>query len=117
MIIQIAIIAFALFAIWRAFIKFRAREISVAWFIFWTVFWLGVCIVVLLPRATEMAAAWFGVGRGVDLVIYISIVVLFYLIFKIFLKTQNLERDISKVVQELAVQKPKEPKEKEDASK
>lgn len=117
MLIQIVIIAFSLFAILRAFFKFRAKELSIAWLITWIVFWVLVGVVVLLPQTTEIIAAWFGVGRGVDVVIYISIVVLFYLTFKTFLKIQNLERDISKIVQELAISRPEEPNDKEDVSK
>lgn len=112
MVIQFFIIAFVAFAVWRTFLKFKARDISAGWFVFWLVFWIAAGVVVLLPKTTEVAAAWFGVGRGVDLVIYISIIVLFYLIFKIFLKIQSLEKDISKIVQDAAVRYPDKPEEK-----
>ncbi|MBU0648848.1 DUF2304 family protein [Patescibacteria group bacterium] len=111
MVIQIVIIAFVLFAIARVFLKFRAKEFSVSWLLIWIIFWLGAGVVVLLPKTTEVAAAWFGVGRGVDLVIYISISVLFYLVFKIFTKIQSLDKNISKVVQGLALAEPREPNE------
>lgn len=94
--------------------KFRARELSPAWFIFWLLFWIAVGIVVWLPQTTEIVARWLGVGRGVDVAIYVSILLLFYLVFRIFLKMQSIDRDITKMTQELAIREAKEPKEQDN---
>jgi hypothetical protein len=51
----------------------------------------------------------------VDLAIYISILILFYFIFKIFIKIQKLEKDISKLVQKIAIENAEKPKENEHA--
>jgi hypothetical protein len=115
MLIQILIIAFAVFALLRAFVKFRARELSISWFIFWLVFWVGLGIVVWLPQTTEIVAQWVGVGRGVDAAIYFSIVLLFYLVFRIFLKLQSIESNITKLTREEAIQSAKEPERIDDA--
>lgn len=111
MLIQILIIAFAVFALGRAVIKFRAKELSFSWFVFWLVFWIGVAVVVLLPQTTEVVARWIGVGRGVDAAIYLSIVLIFYLLFRVFIKIQSLEKNITKLTREIAVREARRPKE------
>jgi len=113
MLIQILIIVFALFAIWRALSKFRAKELAVSWFVFWLFFWVAVGVVVLLPQTTEIVASWVGVGRGVDVAIYFSIVLLFYMVFRIFLKLHSIEASITKVVREESIREAKIPKEDE----
>jgi hypothetical protein len=113
MLIQILIIAFAIFALIRVFTKFKARQLSIGWFVFWLVFWVLAGVVVLLPQTTEMVARWVGVGRGVDVAIYFSIVLLFYLVFRIFLKIQSIEGSITKLTREGAIREVKEPKQDE----
>jgi hypothetical protein len=43
------------------------------------------------------------VGRGVDLVIYISVLILFYLIFRTLVRLDKIEKDITKIVREVAL--------------
>jgi len=43
-----------------------------------------------------------GIGRGVDLAIYVSVICLFYLVYKLFIKIQSLERQITLLVRKLA---------------
>jgi len=113
MLIQILIVAFAVFALLRVFTKFRARQLSISWFIFWLIFWVMLGIGVIMPQTTEIVAQWVGVGRGVDVAIYFSIVLLFYLVFRIFLKIQSIESNITKLTREDAIREAKEPKNNE----
>ena len=102
-LIQYIIIVFALFAIVRAFMQFRKGNVSIKWMIFWLLFWMVAVLVVWLPQTTEIAARFVGVGRGVDVAIYISLPVLFYLVFRLFVKIEDLERDITKLVRKVAL--------------
>lgn len=71
-------------------------------FLFWIVLWLAVGTAVLLPRLTSFLAAYLGVGRGADLVVYGSLIFIFYMIFRIFARQERMEKDISKIVEEIA---------------
>jgi len=53
-----------------------------------------------------------GVGRGVDVVIYVAIIILFYLLYRLYIKIENIEREITLIVREIAILE-KEKKEKE----
>lgn len=103
LLIQILIPAFALFALVSAFKKWKRREMSVGMGALLAVFWVGVVVAVLLPQSTQMLAALFGVGRGADLVVYVSVVVMMYLLFRMYVRTERLEREITKLVREIAL--------------
>lgn len=65
---------------------------------FWILFWITLSLVVVWPNSTQILAEYIGIGRGVDVVIYLSIVTLFYLVFKMNLKIEGLKRDLTEVV-------------------
>jgi small membrane protein len=100
---QIIVDLFCLYAALRVVQKIKTRAISSRWGFFWLVFWLGVGAVISLPWTTSLLAARLGVTRGVDLVVYVSVIALFYLIFRLTLKIERLERNITKLVREIAL--------------
>lgn len=100
---QLIIIAFCLFAAFRVWQKIAARAMGKRWGAFWLIFWLGVGAVVALPWTTSLLAARLGVTRGVDLVVYVSVIALFYLVFRLTIKIEKLEGNITKLVREIAL--------------
>ena len=70
--------------------------------LFWMIFWVVVGTAVLLPQVTVFLANYLGVGRGSDLVIYASLIFIFYMIFRLFVRQQKIEKNISKIVEEIA---------------
>ncbi len=107
-VIQILLILFALFAITRAIRQFRQGALTIAWLIVWVVFWLLVGGVTVAPQTTDILARIAGVGRGADFVFYVSIAALFYLVFRLFVKIEDVEREITRLVRKLAMEEGKE---------
>jgi len=70
---------------------------------FWILFWLVLAVVVFWPNSTQILAEYIGIGRGVELVIYVSIACIFYLIFRMNLKIEGLKRDLTEVVRDKAI--------------
>jgi len=103
MIIKVVIIAFILFVLWRTFLRFKNEDITGREFLIWLVFWLLVGVTTLVPQKTDVVAQWLGVERGADLLVYISIIVLFFVVFRIIVKLEKMERDITKVVRKTAL--------------
>lgn len=101
--IQFIIIAFALFALYRAFCRFRAGELHLPQLLLWSVVWVAVIGATLLPQSTTWFAGQIGVGRGVDAVMYLAIILLFYMIFRIFLRIEKIERDITALVRKVGI--------------
>ena len=102
-IIQIIIILFALFAFSRAALRARDRKIKQNEFIFWSIIWIAIIIVAFIPGITGIFAKPFGIGRGADFAVYISLIALFYLMFRLYVKAEKIEKDITKLVREIAL--------------
>lgn len=81
-LLNILIVVFGVFALSRVILRAYAGSITRREYIFWSAVWLFIIIVSLFPRISVLFAHLFGIGRGVDLMIYTSIVVLFYLSFR-----------------------------------
>jgi len=103
MLIQFLIIAFALLIIIRIILSFKRGNISLKGLIFWLGLWLVISVVVLLPQTTNFFAKILGVGRGTDVAVYLSIVLLFYLVFRIVIKLEKIETNITKITTEIAL--------------
>lgn len=99
-IIQMLISAFALFAITRTILQFKKGAVTRKWLLFWILFWFAAGTVAALPQTTDVVARFVGVGRGADVVIYFSLVVIFYLIFRLYVKIEQVEVEITRLVRD-----------------
>lgn len=102
-VIQIVLVAFAVFALSRVVLRFRKGGLPVIHLVTWFLFWAAVIVAVLWPTTTSAVAAWVRVGRGTDLVMYLSVMAIFYLVFRMFGKIEELERQITRVVRAAAL--------------
>jgi hypothetical protein len=105
MLIQIILLLFIIYAVIKVALRYKDKIISLQEFILWTIFWFLVGFVVILPDTTSLVASFVGVGRGVDLVIYISILILFYLVFRVLVRLDKIDKDVTKIVRNLALKK------------
>ncbi len=103
LIIQIIIIIFVLLIFWQTFLKFKKKEINILELLIWSIIWSAIVFVVINPNIANFIANLVGVGRGADLVIYISIITIFYLLFRIIVKIERIERDITKIIRKIAL--------------
>jgi len=82
---------------------FKKGELLLREFVEWFALWLLVALVTILPDAASYVANLLGVGRGADLVVYLALLLIFYLLFKIFLRLEKSEQQFTKVVREMAL--------------
>ena len=71
--------------------------------LFWILFWIAAVVAIAFPDSTTEIANAVGIGRGTDLVLYISLIVIFYLLFRLQIKLEKINRDITTVVRNNAV--------------
>lgn len=105
-IFQVLILAFIVFVVFKASRRLIKKEISVLFFILWLIFWILVAIIDLFPNIIARMANFVGVGRGVDLIIYIAICVLLYVVFRYNLRINKLEKNITDIVRKVALNEP-----------
>jgi len=109
-LIQIIIIVFALFAYSRAILRFKDKKISISELALWTVVWVSVILAGINTGSISWLSDALGIKRPVDLALYSSVILLFYLTFRIYVKLESLEQDITKVVRNIAIKKTKKKK-------
>jgi len=103
MTIQILISLVSTVIIFKAIGKLRKREVHAQTFTAWVLFWICVIAVVWQPNLTDYLAHFLQVTRGADAVFYLSLVVIFYLFFKLFTKVERIDQDITRLVREIAL--------------
>jgi len=64
--IQIIVLVFVVFAASRVILRAKDKKISVTELFFWLAVWAGLTGVVFFPELTAPAAAFLGVGRGIE---------------------------------------------------
>lgn len=92
------------FAISRVYLRLRDGSISFPTFAFWMVLFFLAGVAVIDPLYLTYVALKLGIGRGVDVALYTSVILLFYLIFRTNVMLENLRHELTELVRKLALQ-------------
>ena len=68
----------------------------------WLIIWLAVIVFAIWPGTSSFIAHYLNVKRGIDLLVYISIIALIYLLYRLYVKVENMDQTITKLIRELA---------------
>jgi hypothetical protein len=99
MLQQVIALIIIIFFLSRLFWQKKKGLISANEFIFWFIFWILAAIAVILLKWIDELVVGLGFsGSGIEVLLYIGVVILFYLIFKLRLRTERIEKDITKIV-------------------
>jgi small membrane protein len=79
-----------------------SRRRSLRWLSLWT---LGL-VAIWMPGLTTRFAHLLGVSRGVDAVLYLSVALLCYLVFRLYAALEKQDQMITRLVSELAFYSP-----------
>jgi hypothetical protein len=113
-IFQIVVLAAILIIVIKAGLRLRRKELSLILFLCWLGVWVALAVVVVFPAIVSWLANAVGIGRGVDLVIYLSIFSLFYFVFRINLRINKLEKNNSELIRKIAMQNARKTEVKKD---
>ena len=104
---QLVAIIVAAFALSRVILRLKEKKITIKEFIFWAVIWIVILVISSIPRIPDFFSSRFGIERGADFLIYLSIILLFYLLFRMYVKVEQMEQNITEVVRHVAIQEKK----------
>ncbi len=99
---------FIVFAISRVILRYNDELMSFKELLFWGTFWIMAFVVIASPSISDKAARIIGIQRGVDAIIYISIIAIFYLVFRLYIKVSEVEREITRLVRAIAIKEASE---------
>ena len=102
-ILKIIVTFFVFLSIIKLIKQKKDNKITSFSFLLWFLLWLIIALAFYLPETTSYLANIVGIGRGVDLVVYISIIVIFYILFRVFVHLNKIDREITKIVREKAI--------------
>ena len=105
MLIQIILLVFAFFALSRVVYRYKKGELTAKEFFAWSFVWFLLGVIAIVPDATSWFAHMLGVGRGSDLAMYFAVIMIFFILFKIFGRMHKIESDISKITEYIAIEK------------
>lgn len=103
MAIQILVTAFIAVVVGRLVQSVRLRRIAFSAAIGWGLLWISVGVIFWSPEIASRLAVAFGIGRGSDLVIYSAVIVIMYLVYRLFIRLEKIERDITKLTRTSAL--------------
>ena len=98
--LEIVVFVFCLFAISRVILRLRDRQVSVREGIFWIALWLIVIVLVWLQNQIGLFSKYLAGRRPVDVIMYMSILLLFYLLFRLYVKLDAMNSEITKLVRQ-----------------
>lgn len=104
-VLQVVVTLFVLFALSRVFLRFRDKQINAFELVFWSIIWAVVTVVLYIPQVTKPVAEILDIGRGIDVAVYLSIVLMFYLVFRLYVKIDSMDRNVTKLVREISIKK------------
>lgn len=101
-LVQLLVIIFIAFAGSRVILRFRDKAIGYGEFFFWSSIWALILLIVFQPSLADRTALFFGVQRGTDIMFFASIVLIFYLLFRLYVKLDKLDRDITLLTENIS---------------
>lgn len=104
--ISVFILAFIAFATSRAYLRYRDKDITITQFLFWFAVWTAAALLVFLPQTSNLLAAIVGIGRGVDAALVVGIIFMYYLLFRLYVKVDHIDRDVTEVIVRLSKKMP-----------
>ena len=92
------------FFISRLFWQKKNKQINNNEFKFWLIFWslAGLAIIFLKKIDTLVASLGFS-GKGIDILFYIAVIILFYFVIRLMLRIEKIEKNITKIVRKAAL--------------
>lgn len=106
MLQQIIALIIIAFFVSRLFWQRQKNYIGFNEFLFWLAFWLVAAGLIISLKFIDKLVAELGfTGTGIEVLLYLSVAILFYLIFRLRLKMEKIEKDITKIVEHIALKK------------
>lgn len=103
---QLFLSTIIIFIIYKTILTYKRGNFSKNFTFIWLLLWISVLFLIFQQNILIKTAHFFGISRGVDLVIYLSIILNFYLIYKIFANLNDLNQKITKIIREEALSHP-----------
>lgn len=106
MLQQILAVIIIFFFLIRLFKQKKAKEINTNEFFLWLIFWLiSLTAIICLKQIDALVARLGFSGAGINILVYLVVLALVYLVFRMRLTLAKMEKNISALNQALTLKK------------
>jgi len=105
------VLALIIIVFFLAKLLWQQHERRLSWteFFFWLLFWLLSAVAILMLDDIDRLVAKLGFsGNGIEVLLYVGFALLLYLMFRLRLKLEKIEHQLTTLVSAMAQQKPLE---------
>jgi hypothetical protein len=83
----------------------KEHQLTMSQTLFWAIVWIGVLAIVWVPSTAEAVSQGLGLNirQPIDTIVYISILALFYLMYRMHVKQEQAEQHLTQLVRKLAI--------------
>ncbi len=100
---QLIVPLFVALMIMKAISRFRRHQQSWRELVTWVLVWGGIGFFALFPELSDRFASVIGIKSGANAIITAALVILFYIVFKLLVVSENLEGKLTKLSRFLAL--------------
>lgn len=94
----------AVLVVTKSYTDFRRGKESRSMFLFWTIAWIAILLVAFFPnKIDEISFRFGGRGTGVGKFLGMALVFVFFVVYRIYVKADRIERMFQRFVKEQAL--------------
>lgn len=109
---QFILTAIIIFIIYRTLLTYKKGNLTKVFTVLWLLFWMVVLFFLYEQHLLSQLADLFGISRGVDLALYLSVIILFYLVFKLFSSLEEINQKLTQIIRQDALKRARKAKQK-----
>jgi hypothetical protein len=105
-LLNVSVILFSLFALSRVFLRFKEHQLTLPEAILWSGIWVAPLVIILIPSLAHDVSNLLGIStrKPIDTLIYVALVLLFYLVYRMYAKQEQLKHEFTKLVRVVSIQ-------------
>ena len=100
---QVVLIIVAIASLAFVYHRLRHKKTTPATFGLWIVAWIIILFFAFNPNQSDPIAGIFGIGRGIDLLLIVGLLLSLYMNFRLYIKFEDLNQQINELVRALAI--------------
>ena len=101
---QVIALVVVVFFISRLYLQKSKKQIGSSEFSFWLVFWVLAGIAIAAVKEIDQLVAYLGFSSsGITILLYIGFLILVYIIFRMRIRLEKMQRDITELARSIAI--------------
>lgn len=104
MLQQIIALAIIALFVWRLVVQKKKGKLKNNEFYFWLFFWsLGALAIIFIRQIDRLVESLGFSGSGINFLLYLTVMILFYLVFKLRLSLAKLDSNLTEITRKIAI--------------